>query len=74
MQVGLNHFADRTNAEYSSQQLGFRADIKPPPGFEKRMQQPFRYANANALPASVDWVARGAVTPVKNQLEVRSEL
>jgi Papain family cysteine protease len=74
LQVGLNHFADRTNAEYSSQQLGFRPDIKPPPGFEQRMSQPFRYANANALPASVDWVARGAVTPVKDQKHVQNLL
>jgi KDEL-tailed cysteine endopeptidase len=69
--VGLNQFADRTNAEFSSQQLGLRTDIRAPPGARSRAQQPFRYANATVLPPTIDWRAYGAVTHVKNQRLVR---
>lgn len=72
LQVGLNHFADRTPAEFASQQLGLDTNLKAVPRPRRTAQQPASYANATALPTRVDWVVYGAVTPVKNQLLVCS--
>ena len=49
-----------TPYEYK-QMLGYRADLKV-----ERKNHVFGLVS-NALPTSVDWVAKGAVTGVKNQ-------
>jgi cathepsin F len=57
---GVNEFADLTEDEFRSQKLGFTG------GFACKGPQ----ADTDSLPAadaSVDWRAKGAVTPVKNQ-------
>jgi C1A family cysteine protease len=56
--VGINKFADLTHNEYR-RLLGYRAQDKP----ARRNEKTFPTANAD----SVDWVAAGAVTPVKDQ-------
>jgi KDEL-tailed cysteine endopeptidase len=61
--LGHNQFSHMTNAEYKSRVLWAR----PAPA---RVVLGLAFENASsadALPASVDWVAAGAVTPVKNQ-------
>jgi len=58
-QLGLNKFADLTSDEFSSLYLGgFNGD-------RERNPQPVPFTGEVA--ASVDWVAKGAVTRVKNQ-------
>ena len=62
--LGINQFADLTNDE-------FRA-TKTNKGFHPSMARGptgFRYENVSidALPMTVDWRAKGAVTPIKNQ-------
>jgi KDEL-tailed cysteine endopeptidase len=58
--VGLNSFADLTNEEYRQ-----RYTVRL--GTSSRTPTSFRYENVTAIPSSVDWRTRGAVTPVKDQ-------
>lgn len=63
-QLGWNQFTDLTGDEFAAQHMGYRMpkDLYP--------EAPFlgnHTWNGEALPSSVDWTAKGAVTPVKNQ-------
>jgi C1A family cysteine protease len=62
--LGVNQFADLTNDEFRTTKTnkGFKpSPVKIPTGF--------RYENVsiNALPATIDWRTKGAVTPIKDQ-------
>nr|CAD1840786.1 unnamed protein product [Ananas comosus var. bracteatus] len=61
--LGLNRFADLTNDEFRATHNGFR----PKSGAVASTAKRFRYENVTAVPASMDWRAEGAVTPVKDQ-------
>ncbi|XP_042397930.1 senescence-specific cysteine protease SAG39-like [Zingiber officinale] len=61
--LGVNQFADMTNEEFKASHTGFRNVIAARPV----RKGGFRYENVSATPASVDWRAEGAVTPVKDQ-------
>jgi len=61
--VGLNQFADLTNTEFLERYTGFRRPlihvVDP--------EHVYEYDQSQALPASVDWRNKGAVTGVKDQ-------
>lgn len=61
--LGINKFTDLTNEEFKAIYNGFRFSNV---GLKKGTRG-FRYENFTDLPASVDWRARGAVTPIKDQ-------
>ncbi|KAM3189150.1 hypothetical protein ACQJBY_067839 [Aegilops geniculata] len=62
--LGVNQFADLTNEEFKMTKAnkGYKASLE-------RAPMGFRYENVSldALPATVDWRTKGAVTPIKDQ-------
>ncbi|KAH7666064.1 Fruit bromelain protein [Dioscorea alata] len=61
--LGANRFADLTNDEFKAMYNGFRPSLTN----NKAEMASFKYENFTAVPASVDWRTKGAVTPIKDQ-------
>jgi len=57
--VAINQFADMTRQEFKKTMLTYQA--------EKKVQNNIVLLDESATADSVDWVSKGAVTPVKNQ-------
>jgi len=60
--LGHNEFSDLSWEQFSRQHLGLATPLD-----DKEMKFDFSLLNATNLAAELDWVAKGAVTPVKNQ-------
>jgi cathepsin L len=58
--VGINQFADMSATEFKKTMLTYQAA-------RKTEQKNVKLLDETTAPASVDWVSKGAVTPVKNQ-------
>jgi len=63
-QLGINQFADLTSKEFAQM---YAKGLKPKTIWGDVPEVPFPNMTGQILAASVDWVARGAVTPPKNQ-------
>ncbi|MFS7920514.1 putative actinidain [Helianthus anomalus] len=61
--LSVNEFADQTNEEFKATCNGFKFPSTPRSG----QTTPFRYENVTAVPSSIDWRKKGAVTPIKDQ-------
>ncbi|KAJ9563323.1 hypothetical protein OSB04_008483 [Centaurea solstitialis] len=61
--LGVNAFADQTNEEFKAARNGYKFSSNK----KVARTTPFRYENATAVPPSMDWRTKGAVTQVKDQ-------
>ena len=61
--LGVNNYADLTNAEFRKLLLGFRVNAT-----HKSTGSTFLPPSNTDLPPSVDWRTKGYVTPVKSQV------
>lgn len=59
--LGINQFADLTNEEFKTSRNRFKGHIC------SAQEGPFRYENVSAVPSSMDWRKKGAVTAIKDQ-------
>ena len=59
--LAINAFADLTNEELTSTRNRFKAHEC------SSSTSAFRYENVTAVPSSMDWRKKGAVTPIKDQ-------
>ncbi|KAH6759491.1 senescence-associated gene 12 protein [Perilla frutescens var. frutescens] len=62
--LAINKFADLTNEEFESSRNGYKKIGSHPKMYKASS---FRYGNVTAVPASIDWRKKGAVTAVKDQ-------
>lgn len=61
--VGINQFADLTNEEFKASKNRFKGHMCS----SLTKTETFKYENLNAVPPSLDWRKKGAVTPIKDQ-------
>lgn len=59
--LSVNRFADLTNEEFRASRNGFKEHMR---AMDTKY---FKYENISAVPSSVDWRKKGAVTPIKDQ-------
>ena len=61
--LSINEFADQTNEEFKASRNGYKMSPRP----RSSEITSFRYENVEAVPTSMDWRKKGAVTPIKDQ-------
>ncbi|KAL7135312.1 hypothetical protein ABFS83_11G085100 [Erythranthe nasuta] len=62
--LAINKFADLTNEEFQASRNGYKMRFQSK---SSSKVSSFRYANVSAVPPSMDWTKKGAVTPIKDQ-------
>ncbi|KAL3749679.1 hypothetical protein ACJRO7_010755 [Eucalyptus globulus] len=61
--LAINAFADLTIEEFKASRNGYKRSSSP----RQVSTKPFRYEHVTAVPSSMDWRKKGAVTPIKDQ-------
>ncbi|KAA8515140.1 hypothetical protein F0562_018319 [Nyssa sinensis] len=61
--LSINAFADLTNEEFRATRNGYKMSSNP----KSAKLTSFRYQNVTAVPSSMDWRKKGAVTAIKDQ-------
>ncbi|KAI4323054.1 hypothetical protein L6164_022691 [Bauhinia variegata] len=59
--LGINQFADLTNEEFKALRSKYKGHMRA------TRTSSFKYGNVTAMPSSLDWRQKGAVTPIKDQ-------
>ncbi|KAK5831321.1 senescence-specific cysteine protease SAG39-like [Gossypium arboreum] len=63
--LGVNEFTDLTNEEFKAMRNGYKMRSSNTVAASKTTS--FRYENVSAVPSSMDWRKKGAVTGIKDQ-------
>ncbi|XVE51455.1 hypothetical protein DITRI_Ditri02bG0042100 [Diplodiscus trichospermus] len=63
--LGVNEFTDLTNEEFKAMRNGYKMQRSNIVGASKTSS--FMYGNVTAIPSSMDWREKGAVTNIKDQ-------
>ncbi|KAK8580613.1 hypothetical protein V6N12_070875 [Hibiscus sabdariffa] len=63
--LGVNEFTDLTNEEFKAMRNGYR--MRSSNNIPASKTSSFRYENVTAVPSSMDWRKKGAVTGIKDQ-------
>ncbi|XP_031398509.1 senescence-specific cysteine protease SAG39-like [Punica granatum] len=63
--LGINEFADLSNEEFRAYWNGYKVSSSS----RQYKKSPFKYENKTAVPSSIDWRKKEAVTPIKDQGE-----
>ncbi|KAG8494520.1 hypothetical protein CXB51_012164 [Gossypium anomalum] len=63
--LGVNEFTDLTNEEFKAMRNGYKMRSSDTVAASKTTS--FRYENVSAVPSSMDWRKKGAVTGIKDQ-------
>ncbi|TMW91599.1 hypothetical protein EJD97_014122 [Solanum chilense] len=67
--LGVNKFADLTNEEFRVLHTGYKSSSHPKIMSSSKPKTHFRYGNMTDVPPIMDWRRKGAVTPIKDQME-----
>lgn len=59
--LSINQFADKTNEEFKSTHMAYRKPLKT----KSAPATSFQYENFTAVPPSIDWRKKGAVTAIR---------
>ncbi|GMY37692.1 senescence-specific cysteine protease SAG39-like [Fagus crenata] len=59
--LSINGFVDQTKEEFQASRNGYKRSSN------NHGTPPFKYENVTAVPTSIDWRKKGAVTPIKDQ-------
>ncbi|KAE8655526.1 Vignain [Hibiscus syriacus] len=63
--LGVNEFTDMTNEEFKTMRNGYK--MRPSNTVPSSKTSSFRYENITAVPSSMNWRKKGAVTGIKDQ-------
>ncbi|KAJ4837879.1 hypothetical protein Tsubulata_022929 [Turnera subulata] len=63
--LAINEFADLTNEEFQESRNGYKRPYSSNP--KSSEMSSFKYENVTAVPSTMDWRTKGAVTPIKDQ-------
>ncbi|KAK9150499.1 hypothetical protein Syun_008808 [Stephania yunnanensis] len=65
--LSVNEFADLTNEEFKVSHNGYDIVRRSEEKLPRAASSSFKYENVKGMPSTMDWRAKGVVTPVKDQ-------